>query len=159
MSARTGLAVTALGALATAVVTSLPELVTSVAAVRRGALALAVGGIIGGNAYDVLFLCFSDLAFRDGSIYAAFTAQHVFLLAIAIVMSAVLLLGLIKRPRGTCQYRVRKHHRLGSLCADGRRARQRMNCQTTKAAIPIAVTMTAVRRCCFSWLVTLRPNS
>ncbi len=46
------------GAFLTAVVTSLPELVTSVAAVRRGALTPAVGGIIGGNAFDTIFLPF-----------------------------------------------------------------------------------------------------
>ena len=52
--------------LMTAVATSLPELVTTLAAVRRGAAQLAVGGIIGGNAFDVLFLSASDVAYRDG---------------------------------------------------------------------------------------------
>jgi Ca2+/Na+ antiporter len=46
------------------VVTSLPELVTTLAAVRRGALQLAVGGIIGGNTFDTLFLTISDVGYR-----------------------------------------------------------------------------------------------
>ena len=58
-----------MGLLLTATATSLPELVTSVAAVRRGALTLAVGGIIGGNAFDTLFTAASDIAYREGSIY------------------------------------------------------------------------------------------
>lgn len=43
---RTQISDSLVGALATAVVTSMPELVTTVAAVRRGALQLAVGGTL-----------------------------------------------------------------------------------------------------------------
>ena len=78
-------------------VTSLPELVTSVAAVRRGALTLAVGGIIGGNAFDTIFVAFSDIAYRDGSIYHAITGQQVYLISLTILMTGVLLLGLLRR--------------------------------------------------------------
>src|SRR5690606_37579814 len=48
------------GALGVAVITSLPELVTAVAAVRLGSLTLAVGGILGGNAFDTLFAAMAD---------------------------------------------------------------------------------------------------
>jgi cation:H+ antiporter len=96
---RTGLSQTAVGGALTAVVTSTPELVTALAAVRRGALQLAVGGIIGGNAYDVLFLAFSDAAYRDGSLYHAFTDEHVALVALATLMTGILILGLLKRDR------------------------------------------------------------
>lgn len=51
-----GLTGTSVGVLLTSVATSLPELVTTVAAVRRRALQLAVGGIISGNAFDCLFV-------------------------------------------------------------------------------------------------------
>ena len=53
---RTGLSETVVGGILTAITTASPELVTSIAAVRTGALTLAVGGIIGGNTFDVLFL-------------------------------------------------------------------------------------------------------
>jgi cation:H+ antiporter len=43
------------------------ELVTTIAAVRRGALQLAVGGIIGGNTFDTLFLTAADVSYREGS--------------------------------------------------------------------------------------------
>ena len=52
----TGLGESFVGAAFTATATSLPELVTAVAAVRRGALTLAVSNIIGGNAFDTLFV-------------------------------------------------------------------------------------------------------
>ncbi|AGA90190.1 Ca2+/Na+ antiporter [Thioflavicoccus mobilis 8321] len=95
----TGLSETLVGTLLTAVATSLPELVTSVAAVRQGALTLAVGAIIGGNTFDVLFLVFADAAYRDGSIYHAVSAQPLFVISLTILLTAILLLGLIRRER------------------------------------------------------------
>ncbi|MBV0912915.1 sodium:calcium antiporter [Anianabacter salinae] len=100
MAARFGLSQTIVGALMTAVVTSMPELVTTVAAVRRGAFQLAVGGIIGGNTFDTLFLSLSDFGYRDGSIYHAIQTADLFWLAIGLVMTAVLMIGLIVRERG-----------------------------------------------------------
>lgn len=96
---QSGLSATAVGALLTAVATSLPELVTSIAAVRRGALTLAVGGIIGGNAFDTLFAAASDVAYRDGSIYHAISDPVMLWLAITLLMTAILLMGLIRRER------------------------------------------------------------
>ena len=94
-----GLSDTTVGALLTAVSTSLPELVTTVAAVRRGAAQLAVGGIIGGNAFDVLFLMLSDIAYRDGSLYHAIRPGDLLWVGAGLTMTAVLLLGLIARQR------------------------------------------------------------
>jgi cation:H+ antiporter len=87
------------GALMTAVITSLPELVTTLAAIRRGALQLAVGGIIGGNTFDTLFLTVSDISYRDGSIYHAIELGDLFWLTVGLLMTAVLLLGLVYRER------------------------------------------------------------
>lgn len=95
----TGISQTAIGALLTAVATSLPELVTTVAAVRRGATQLALGGIIGGNCFDLLFLSVSDAAYRGGSLYHALTPGDLFWLSIGIAMTGLLLLGLIVRER------------------------------------------------------------
>lgn len=94
---RTDLAEAAIGALVTAVITSLPELVTTIAAVRRGALTLAVGGIIGGNVFDTLFLAVSDIAYREGSIYHAMTDKTVMGLSATLLMTSVLILGLLRR--------------------------------------------------------------
>jgi cation:H+ antiporter len=99
IAARTGLSESAVGALMTGLATSLPELVIAVAAVRQGALNLAVGNIIGGNCFDVLFLAGADIAYRDGSLYAAMTSPDMFLASATILMTAVLLLGLLHRQR------------------------------------------------------------
>lgn len=98
-AAELGLPQSVVGALLTAVVTSLPELVTTLAAVRVGSLQLAVGGIIGGNAFDTLFAAFADIAYRDGSIYHAISGPDFFLTAIIVTMTSVLVLGLVRREK------------------------------------------------------------
>lgn len=99
LSRRFGVSQGVVGALGTAVVTSLPELVTTIAAVRRGALQLAIGGIIGGNMFDALFIASSDVAYREGSIYNAIDERTAFWMTLVLVMTAVLLMGLLRRER------------------------------------------------------------
>ncbi|MGR3436761.1 MAG: sodium:calcium antiporter [Shimia sp.] len=96
---RFGLSSSAVGALFTAVVTSLPELITTLAAVRRGALQLAVGGIIGGNMFDTIFLTASDAAYRDGSLFHAIGRPDLFWLTAGLLMTTTLMLGLIARQK------------------------------------------------------------
>ncbi len=99
LSGRLGISQGVVGALGTAIVTSLPELVTTIAAVRKGALQLAVGGIIGGNLVDALFIAASDVAYREGSIYNAMSERSVFWISLSILMTGILLLGLLRRER------------------------------------------------------------
>lgn len=95
----TDLSEAAVGTLITGVANSLPELVTAIAAVRRGAVNLALGDIIGGNSFEVLFLAAADVFYMDGSIYHAFTPDNAFTALTAILMTGVLLLGLLRRKR------------------------------------------------------------
>lgn len=96
--AATGLATAFVGGVFTAGVTSLPELVVSISAVRRGALVLAVGNVIGGNAFDALQLPLADLAYRgEESIYGAFGDGSRYLAALTAVMTVALLAGLLRR--------------------------------------------------------------
>jgi cation:H+ antiporter len=98
---RLGLTETAAGAWFSAVPTSLPELVTTIAAVRRKALTLAMGNIIGGNSFDVIFVFAADLAYLDGSIYHAPSVgiREVFLTSMTIGMNVILLMGLLYRQK------------------------------------------------------------
>ncbi|MFW6413431.1 MAG: sodium:calcium antiporter, partial [Oceanicaulis sp.] len=99
LAERTGFGEAAIGALVTAVITSLPELVTTIAAVRRNALTLALGGIIGGNVFDTLFLAVSDIAYMDGSLYHTMSDKAVMALSSTLLMTAVLILGLLRRQK------------------------------------------------------------
>lgn len=97
LTTRTGLSESIVGGILATLATSLPELVTTVSAVRRGALTLAVGGIIGGNAYDTLFFAISDIAYQGGSIYHQATTAIRSMIAVAIIMTAVLVMGMVRR--------------------------------------------------------------
>src|SRR5690606_22845444 len=99
ISARLELSGALMGGILVPGTTSLPELVTTIAWVRRGALVLAVGGIIGGNALDVLFAVASDAAYREGSIYHSIAGTDLMTVVLALVMSAILLFGLLTRER------------------------------------------------------------
>ncbi len=99
IAAKTGLSETFVGVLFTAIATSIPELIVSLAAVRQGALTLSVGNIIGGNSFDVLFVAFADIAYTRGSILHAITNSQVFVVALTMLMASTLLLGLLHRER------------------------------------------------------------
>jgi len=96
---KTGISQSVIGAYFTAISTSIHELVTTIAAVRRGALTLAMGGIVGGNMFDTLFIASSDIAYREGSLYHAVSGQPYFLTALSILMTGVLVLGMLRRQR------------------------------------------------------------
>ena len=98
---KTGLPQSVVGGLFMALATSLPELVTSIAAVRRGALTLAVSDIVGGNFFDVLFVAAADRAYFKGSIFHGDNVglREVFLTSFTILLNVVLLAGLIYRQK------------------------------------------------------------
>lgn len=91
-----GLSSVAAGALITALATSSPELITAITAARRRQLHLAVGDIVGGNSFDVLFLAVADLAFM-GAFYQQIGSSTVLLLAAAVLLNALVLLGFARR--------------------------------------------------------------
>lgn len=99
LSEGTPLSQSIVGGLFVAITTSLAELVTSIAAVRRGALTLAVSGILGGNAFDALFAAVADVFYREGAIYGAVSVRETSLLTVAIIMSGLLMMGLLRREK------------------------------------------------------------
>ncbi|MDT0444321.1 sodium:calcium antiporter [Streptomyces johnsoniae] len=95
--ASTGLSAGFVGAVLMGIVNALPETVTAIAAVRRGAVTLAIAAVIGGNCLDVLNLVIGDLAYGGGSLFHAAGPDQLFLTAAALVMTSVLLGGLLVR--------------------------------------------------------------
>ena len=63
-----GLSDLLVGVLLVALASSLPELVTSLGAVRIGAFDIAVGNLFGSNAFNMLVLFVADVAFVEGPI-------------------------------------------------------------------------------------------
>lgn len=71
ISDESGLGLTFMGTLFVAVTTSLPELVSSIAALRIGSYDLAVGNLFGSNAFNMAALLVVDLAYTDGPLLPA----------------------------------------------------------------------------------------
>lgn len=97
--ALTGLTTGFVGAVILGAVNALPETVTAVAAVRRGAVTLAIAAIIGGNTFDALTLAVGDIAYRPGSLFHAAGPDELFVTGAALLMTTVLLGGLLVRQR------------------------------------------------------------
>lgn len=83
-----GLGGTFVGTTLVAFSTSLPELVASLAAVRMGAFDLAVGNVFGSNAFNMVLLIPLDIAYRQGSLLAAVSPNHVLTCLASIVVTA-----------------------------------------------------------------------
>lgn len=66
----TGLTTGMVGMLFIAVVTSLPEVVTTLSAVRMGAFDLAVGNLFGSNIFNMVILASIDLFYTQGRLFA-----------------------------------------------------------------------------------------
>lgn len=95
----TGIAESFVGVTLLALATSLPELVTSMAAVRIGAYALAVGNLFGSNALNATVVLFADAAYTPGPILAAVSPQQLVAGLGAIVLMAIATGGIVHGAR------------------------------------------------------------
>ncbi|NJP31079.1 sodium:calcium antiporter [Micromonospora thermarum] len=92
-----GLSAAFVGSILMGVVNALPETVTAVAAVRRGAPTLAIAAVLGGNSLDAINLVVGDAFYPGGSIYHAASPDDLFVTTSALFMTSVLLGGLLVR--------------------------------------------------------------
>ncbi len=90
---------TFVGTVFLALVTSVPEIVISVEAVRIGAVDLAIGGVLGSNLFDLLILAVEDVAYLDGPILAAVSSEHLLTAIAALTMTGIAIVGLCARPK------------------------------------------------------------
>jgi cation:H+ antiporter len=97
LAVETGLGGTFVGTTLVAFSTSMPELVTTFAAVRAGAFDLAAGNIFGSNAFNMIILLPAD-GFFDGSLLAAASSTHEVTGVCVILATSLATLGLLYRP-------------------------------------------------------------
>lgn len=88
----TGLGKTFLGTTAVALCTSLPEMVTSYAALRIGAFDLALGNIFGSNAFNLLLLVPLDFV-QPGSLLNVVSTAHAFTCLATVLITAIAVMG------------------------------------------------------------------
>lgn len=81
-----------MGTTLVALTTSLPELVASLAAVRLGAVDLAIGNVFGSNAFNMIMFVPLD-AVCPGSLFQAVSSAHAITAFAVIVDAAITILG------------------------------------------------------------------
>ena len=97
IAVETGISSTFVGTSLVAIVTSLPEMVTTFAAVRLGAFDLAVGNLFGSNAFNMAILFVADLAYRNGPLLAAVDSTHAVTAFVSILLMTVGIMGIMYR--------------------------------------------------------------
>jgi cation:H+ antiporter len=97
LAIESGLSNTAVGTLLVGFTTSFPELAATIAAVRMGALDLAVGNIFGSSAFNMFLLLAMDIAYQPGPLLASVTSTHAISAQFAILALALGILGILAR--------------------------------------------------------------
>ena len=87
------------GTLLVAATTTLPEMAVTVAAVRLGALDLAIGNLLGSNLFNLAILAVDDIFYLPGPLLSALAPAHLLSAAAASVMSGALIVALVARPQ------------------------------------------------------------
>ena len=83
-----------------AVSSSLPELATSIAAIRINAPNLAISNLLGSNLFNMGFVLFvTDAAFTEGALWSNVSPIHTLTSIVAVIMTGVVIIALINRCR------------------------------------------------------------
>lgn len=101
LAERSGLGSAFVGATLLAAATSLPELSTTISAVRRGRNTTAISNVFGSNAFDVSLLLVADIGHRKSTVLAHAEPSVVFIAAVGSVMTGIYLWGLMERENRT----------------------------------------------------------
>lgn len=86
------------GTLFVAAVTSAPEVVVTVAALRMGAVDMAIGNLFGSNLFNIAILAIDDLLYLPGPLLADVSLVHATSAFSAMMMSGLAVVGLVLRP-------------------------------------------------------------
>ncbi len=93
----TGLGMSFVGTTLLALVTSLPELVTTMTAVKLGASDLAIGNLFGSNLFNIFALGFSDIFFTKGRFLSVIDPSFVLIGLLGLIMTGLGLIGNLAR--------------------------------------------------------------
>jgi cation:H+ antiporter len=88
------------GTLLVAAATSLPEAASTIAALRIGAIDLAIGNLFGSNLFNILVLAIDDIAYAKGPLLWSISPSHAVSGVAAIIMTGAAIVGLYYQPQG-----------------------------------------------------------
>jgi len=87
------------GTLLIAFATSAPELVVTIAALRLGALNMAIGNLLGSNLFNIAIVSVVDLLYFKGPILSKVSGVHAVSAMSAMIMTGIFIIGLFYRAR------------------------------------------------------------
>lgn len=99
LALETGWGQTFVGMMFIALATSLPEVATSIASLRLGAVDLAIGGLLGSNLFNLSILGIDDILYVKGPLLQHVSDTNMLPLLAAILMSGIAILALFYQPR------------------------------------------------------------
>ncbi|MEW5942057.1 MAG: sodium:calcium antiporter [Chloroflexota bacterium] len=105
LSETTGLSRSFVGNLFLATSTSLPEIAASLAAIRLGAIDLAIGNVLGSNLFNVTLLAVYDLADGRANFWSALNNANGFAAVMTMMMTGVVIISLMYRASPRTPYR------------------------------------------------------
>lgn len=97
LAVTTGLSRSFVGNLFLAASTSLPEISASLAAIRLGAIDLAIGNVLGSNLFNVTLLAVYDLADGRANFWESLTNSNAFAAVMTMMMTGVVIISLMYR--------------------------------------------------------------
>jgi cation:H+ antiporter len=106
LAATTGLSRSFVGNLFLALTTSLPEIAASLAAIRLGAIDLAIGNVLGSNLFNITLFFVYDLADGGNNFWASLTTANAFAAVMTIMMTGVVIISLMYRASPKTPYRI-----------------------------------------------------
>jgi cation:H+ antiporter len=99
LSNQTGLNKSFTGTVLLAASTSLPEVAVSVAAIRMGAIDMAVGNLLGSNLFNIFILAIGNFFYRKGHILVDASESNIISVFSIITMTAIAIIGLTYRSK------------------------------------------------------------
>jgi len=95
-----GISETVIGITIIAIGTSLPELITSIIAIRKGHTDIGIGTIVGSNIYNILMILGISSVITGIAVVPGMFTDYLVMIGFAVVLVAFLRSGIIPRPAG-----------------------------------------------------------
>jgi len=96
----TGLGRTFIGTTLLAFVTSLPEMVVTISALKIGSFDMAMGNIFGSNMTNIFIIFLCDVFYRKGALLATVSKTHLIPAVLSIFLTSIAVLGIKDKEKG-----------------------------------------------------------
>lgn len=100
LATQLGLGRSFVGTVVMALVTTMPEMAVTVAALRLRALDMAIANLLGSNLFNAAILAVDDAVYLRGPLLAHVLPVHAGTAITAALMSGMVIIGLLMRPKG-----------------------------------------------------------